>query len=79
MKVLKHRKDTPSKESNEEISYKQNEGASWKKIFNLPSEPVWYVMITLLNYVSVLYHLYTCVNGICATPTFYIYTGKMLN
>lgn len=75
---MKKTKNTENnlKEHAEEVSYKPNEFVLWKQIFHLPSEPVWYMTLIVLNYVNALYHLYTSIGGICVIAVFHFYTGK---
>lgn len=38
---------------------------SWEMIFRLPFEPVWFVSLLVLAYVSLFVHLYFSVNAKC--------------
>lgn len=69
-------KQSTSKDIVEEISYTSDETVLWQKIFDLTSEPVWYLTIIVLNYFNVLYHLYTSVDRMCVKwEIFDFYSG----
>lgn len=37
----------------------------WKRIFHLPTEPVWYYAILVFNYLTITGHLYVSTNNDC--------------